>query len=116
MLSQTMLAYHQFEISGHLDFSEESSIGWDDFYLPDSNKDLALLHIESSLSFGNYYFNQFLASMIYAKTGDNDKAIYFAKNALENYPKHWAKKKRTLSDELLNNYLKEINKQTSQVE
>lgn len=108
MLSQTMLAYHQFEIPEHLDFSDESSIAWNDFNLPDSNKELAIRHIEKSLSLGDYYFNQFMASMIYAKTGNEDKAIYFAKNALENYPKHWSKKKRVLSDELLKNYLEEI--------
>jgi hypothetical protein len=50
-----------------------------------------------------------LAAVIFAKTGDQDKAVYHAKNALENYPKHWSKKKRALSDELLKNYLEEIN-------
>lgn len=116
MLSETMLAYHQFEISEHLDFSDESSIGWNDFDLPDTNKELAIRHIEKSLSFGGYYFNQFLASIIYSKTGYQDKAVYYAKNALENYPKHWNKKKRTLSDRLLKNYLEGTKKQTLQSE
>lgn len=116
MLSETMLAYHQFEISEHLDFSDESSIGWNEFDLPDTNKELAIRHIEKSLSFGGYYFNQFLASIIYSKTGYQDKAVYYAKNALENYPKHWNKKKRTLSDRLLKNYLEGTKKQTLQSE
>jgi thioredoxin-related protein len=116
MLSETMLAYHQLEISEHLDYSKESSIGWNDFNLPDFNKELALKHIEKSLSLGDYYFNQFLAAIIYSKTGHQNKAVYFAKNALENYPKNWNEKKRTLSDVLLKNYLEETKKQTLQSE
>ena len=116
MLSETMLAYHQLEIPENLDFSTESSSSWEDFYLPESQKEAAVKHIEKSLSFGDFYFNQFLAAVIFAKTGDQDKAVYYAKNALENYPKHWSKKKRTLSDELLKKYLEEIKKEASKTE
>jgi thioredoxin-related protein len=110
MLSETMLAYHQLEFPEHLDFSNKSSINWDDIKLPEANEPIALRHIEKSLSFGDYYFNQFLASIIYSKSGNQEQAIRYANNALENYPKHWNEKKRALSDELLKNFLQEIKK------
>ena len=110
MLSETMLAYHQLELPEHFDYSNKSSINWDDIKLPEANEPIALRHIEKSLSFGDYYFNQFLAAIIYSKSGNQEKAGLYAKNALENYPKHWNEKKRALSDELLKNFLQEIKK------
>lgn len=105
MLSETILAYHQLEIPDDLDFSQSQSAKWEDFLLPESNEEAALKFIEQSFQYGDFYFSQFLAAMIYDKTGNPEKAIFHAKNALSNYPKHWNQNKRLLSDELLKNYL-----------
>jgi thioredoxin-related protein len=105
MLSETMLAYHQLEIPDSLDYSRAKSAKWEDFFLPKSNEVAALQYIERSFEYGDFYFNQFLAALIYDKTGNPEKAIFHAKNALSNYPKHWNQNKRLLSDELLKNYL-----------
>ena len=98
MLSETMLAYHQLEIPDSLDYSRAKSAKWEDFFLPKSNEVAALQYIERSFEYGDFYFNQFLAALIYDKTGNPEKAIFHAKNALSNYPKHWNQNKRLLSD------------------
>ena len=102
MLSEGMLAYHQLEFPEKLDFSEAKSISWDEINLPEERKQLAVQHLENSLAKGDHFFNQFLAALIYDKTGDSDKAHFFAKNAMNHYPKHWSEKKRKLIDDLLN--------------
>ncbi|SNS66787.1 Thioredoxin-related protein [Belliella buryatensis] len=101
MLSEGMLAYHQLEMPPELDYSQPLSINWEDINLPEGNQTLAIKHIENSLSKGDHYFNQFLAAVIYDKTGNPEKASVYAQNAIDNYPKHWSKKKRELIDELL---------------
>ena len=101
MLSEGMLAYNQLEMPEILDYSDPQSITWEDIKLPEKNQVFAIQHLENSLLKGDHFFNQFLAAVIYNKTGDYDKAFTFAQNAINNYPKHWSKKKRELIDELL---------------
>jgi thioredoxin-related protein len=101
MLSEAMLAYHQLDVPDNLDYAKTESATWDEFRLSKSNQDLAIQHIEKSLAYGSYYFNHFLAAMIYDKTGDRELAVIHAEKALNNFPKHWSKNKRLLPDELL---------------
>ncbi|AFL84429.1 thioredoxin domain protein [Belliella baltica DSM 15883] len=101
MLSEGMLVYHQLEMPENLDYSDPQSISWGDIILPKENQALATKHLENSLTKGDHYFNQFLAAVIYDKTGNPEKASVYAQNAINNYPKHWSKKKRELIDELL---------------
>lgn len=101
MLSEGMLAYHLLEIPPTIDYSKPNSVSWDEISLQEENKASAVKHVENSLAKGHHYFNQFLAAVIYDKIGEADKAKTFAGNALNNYPKHWDKKKRGLIDELL---------------
>ncbi|MCC5936512.1 MAG: thioredoxin family protein [Lunatimonas sp.] len=101
MLSATVLAYHQLELPGYLDFSDPKSVGWADFHLPAENENKALQYLEKSLKMGDYYFNQFLAAVVYDKVGDSERAQMHAKNALENYPKNWQTKQTALIETLL---------------
>jgi thioredoxin-related protein len=101
MLSEGMLAYHQLEFPDKLDFSQAQSIRWEEINLPDERKQLAVKHLENSLEKGDHFFNQFLAAVIYDKSGDHENAILHAQNAMTNYPKHWSEKKRKLIDDLL---------------
>jgi len=101
MLSATMLAYHQLELPDNLDFSDPKSVGWADFHLPAENENKALQYLEKSLKMGDYYFNQFLAAVVYDKVGDSERAQMHAKNALENYPKNWQTKQTALIETLL---------------
>lgn len=101
MLSEGLVAYHLLEMPEHTDFSQAESIYWGEIHLPVENQTLAVQHLENSLAKGDHYFNQFLAALIYEKVGEKEKAKVFAKNALNNYPKHWSKPKRNLTDALL---------------
>ncbi|WP_209328901.1 thioredoxin family protein [Lunatimonas salinarum] len=101
MLSATMLAYHQLELPDNLDFSDPKSVGWEDFHLLAENENNALQYLERSLQLGDYYFNQFLAAVIYDKVGDSERARLHAKNALENYPTNWQTKQTALIEALL---------------
>lgn len=109
MLSEGMLAYHQLEFPDKVDFSEAKSISWEEINLPEERKELAVKHLENSLAKGDHFFNQFLAAVIYDRTGERDKAYFFAKNAMNNYPKHWSEKKRKLIDELLSQNFESTN-------
>jgi len=108
MLSETMLAYHQLDLPENLDYAKPESAIWDEFRLSKSNQDLAIQHIEKSLAYGSYYFNHFLAAMIYEKVGNQELAVYHADKAFNDFPKHWSQKKRMLSDELLKDYLMNV--------
>ncbi|EON76599.1 hypothetical protein ADIS_3049 [Lunatimonas lonarensis] len=96
-----MLAYHQLELPDNLDFSDPKSVGWEDFHLLAENENNALQYMEKSLQLGDYYFNQFLAAVIYDKVGDSERARLHAKNALENYPNNWQTKQTALIEALL---------------
>jgi thioredoxin-related protein len=100
MLSKTMMAYHYLEVPDLIDFSNPASASIDDFVLPEQHQDDALLTIEQALALGEYYFNNFLAALIFHKIGEKEMALEHARRAINNYPKHWSNS-RNLPDALM---------------
>ena len=104
MLSHCLKAYVSMNVPHELNYKKDSIWTIKDFTFINDNLSKAKREIETSLRYHEYYFNCFLASVIYYKSDDYEKAVYYARKGLNDFPKHWDAS-RKLSDKLMKEIL-----------
>jgi thioredoxin-related protein len=108
MLTHCLNAYVLMDVPTDINYKIDSIWNVKDFKFDNNNLEKARDKIETSLKYNEYYFNCFLASIIYYKSGNFEKAVYYARKGLNDFPKHWDDS-RKLSDKLMNEILNHKN-------
>lgn len=98
MLSLTVKAYLLKQNENVVDYQKPLEL--EVFNYTKANAEQAKQNIENSFKYGDYYFNCFLASVIYKQTGDNEQAKLYANKCLNDFPKYF-KSKREHTDNLM---------------
>ena len=104
MLSHCLNAYVLMDVPTNLNYKNDSIWDLTDFKFDSNKLEKAKAEIETSLKYNEYYFNCFLASLIYYKSNNYEKAEYYAKKRLNDFPMHWDDSKK-LSDKLMKEIL-----------
>ena len=105
MLSHCLNAYVLMDVPHDIDYKNDSIYSLNDFKFAKKNLRKAKAEIELSIQNHEYYFNCFLAAMIYYQLNKLEKAKIYAKKGLNNYPKHWTDS-RKLTDKLMKEILR----------
>lgn len=104
MLTHCLNAYVKMDVPENIDYNNDSTFHLTDFTFEGHNLVNAQKDIEASLQYNEYYFNCFLASVIYYKSEQLEKAQRYAKKGLNDFPKHWFDS-RKLPDQLMREIL-----------
>jgi len=104
MLSHCLNAYVLMDVPSGINYKNDSIWSLKDFKFDNNNLEKARSEIETSLMYNEYYFNCFLASVIYYKSNNYKKAVYYARKGLNDFPKHWDDS-RKLTDKLMKDIL-----------
>jgi hypothetical protein len=108
MLSHCLNAYVLMDVPSGVNYKNDSIHSLKDFCYSEKNLDKAKIEIELSLKNHEYYFNCFLAALIYYKLEDFEKAKLYSNKGLNDYPKLW-KDSRKLTDKLMKDILNQTN-------
>lgn len=106
MLTHCLNAYLFMNLPDSIDYKNDSIYSLKDFIIAKEQINNAKLEIEKSLNYHEYYFNCFLASIIYFRLGNLEKASLYAQKGLNDYPKHWVDS-RKLPDMIMKDILKQ---------
>lgn len=87
--------------TSNLDITDLTSLNLDHL---DKSSQLIL----ESLQIEEYYFNTFVASIIYYLKNDQEQALIYAEKALNEFPQHQRVMRQGTRDELLNNMISSI--------
>lgn len=104
MLSHCLNAYTLSDFPLNIDYKNDSIYNLKDFNFSSENLEKAKSEIDLSLNYNEYYFNCFLAALIYYQIEDIEKAKIYSYKGLHDYPKHWDKS-RKLTDKLMKEIL-----------
>jgi hypothetical protein len=108
MLSHCLNAYVLMDVPSDINYKNDSIYSLKDFSYSEKNLEKAMSEIDLSLKNHEYYFNCFLAAMIYYKAENMEKAKFYSNKGLNDYPNHWDDS-RKLSDKLMKDILNQTN-------
>lgn len=105
MLSHCLNAYLLIDVPADIDYNKKEGYFLEDFTIQEKNLLQSKIEIENSLAIEEYYFNCFLASLIYEQNNETEKALKYAKKGLFAFPKHWNKSRKS-TDQIMKELIK----------